>query len=144
MLKKPTETCKRQGNKIITDHILTPTEYASLTPTNTLFVRHVPNLYCIDVDVPEIHNMTDFINITGCNVLSECCWCEGNTKGIHIYVKIQNLPSYTNQVDVFKNFTGDLISKQNNVWEKMGKKMMNFKNEVASFEYTDIMSYVYI
>ena len=46
--------------------------------------------------------MTDFINITGCNVLSECCWCEGNTKGIHIYVKIKNLPSYTNQVDVFK------------------------------------------
>ena len=80
MRKKPTETYKRQGNKFIPDHILTPTEFSSLTPTNTLFVKYVPNLYCIDVDVPEIHNMEDFINVTGCDVLSECCWCEGNTK----------------------------------------------------------------
>ena len=43
--------------------------------------------------------MAEFIDNTGFNMLSKCCWCEGNTKGIQIYTKIQNLPSHTNQVD---------------------------------------------
>lgn len=138
MKSKPNKTWKRNKNdEFVVDHLLTKTEYASLTPTNTLFIKFVPDLYCVDVDDAEINNMDEFINKTGLNMLSECCWCVGNTKGIHIYVKINNLPSYKNQVDVFKNFNGDLI-RTNNVWEKMEKKIMNFKNEVVTFEYEEI------
>ncbi len=73
MKNRPTETWKKKDDKWIKDHVLTKSECETLMPTNTLFVKHVPNLYIVDVDVAEIHNMTDFINITGCNIFSDCC-----------------------------------------------------------------------
>ena len=137
---KPKETWKRVGDGYEKDHILTATEFASLTKTNTLFVKYAPNLYCVDVDEYDIHNMEEFIAKTGFDGFADCCWCEGNTKGIHIYIQINNMPQYTNQIDVFDKFNGDLIGRQNNVWEKWGKKMMNFNGALVSFEYDTIKS----
>jgi len=139
MKEKPTQTFRKNKNdEWVVDHVLTKTEYESLTATNTLFIKFVPDLYCVDVDDAEINNMEDFINKTGLYMFSQCCWGVGNTKGIHIYIYIKNMPIYKNQVDVFKNFTGDLIRPKNNVWEKMGKKIFNFKNEIVTFEYDEI------
>lgn len=138
MIVRPKNTWKRVGNEFVVDHTLSQTEYASLQKTNSLFVKYTPNLYCVDVDEYDITNMTDFITKTGFTEFSECCWCVGNTKGIHIYITILDMPQYTNQIDVFDKFNGDLIGRQNNVWEKWSKQIINFNGELISFQYEAI------
>ena len=82
--------------------------------------------------------MSDFISQTGCDTFKDCCWVVGNTKGIHIYTKINNMIEYTNQVDVYKHFKGDLIHAQNNMWEKTNKEINNYNGGITELDYEDI------
>ena len=54
--------------------------------------------------------MDDFIKKSGCKLFKKSPWIQGNTKGIHIYIKIKYMIEYSNQQE------GDLIKK------KCGKK----------------------
>ena len=95
-------------------------------------------MYCIDIDDYNINTMDEFISQTGCDTFKDCCWVAGNTKGIHIYAKIKNMIEYTNQVDVYQNFKGDLIHAKNNMWEKVGKEIHNYNDSIIELEYDDI------
>jgi len=116
------------------EYILSKTEYESLFICHTLYIKYVPNLYCIDIDDKEIKSLDDFNRIT--NIFKECPWVKGNTKGIHIYVYINNVPEYTNQQDVFKEFEGDFI-KTNNMWENIEKEVNNYFS-IPRIDYTNI------
>ena len=72
-------------------------ERASMTKAHSINLKHTDKLYCIDVDVFKIKNMEDFIAETGVQIFKNCCWVEGNTKGIHIYLKINNMIDFTNK-----------------------------------------------
>jgi hypothetical protein len=100
-------------------------------------MKYCQNLYCVDIDDKEIHSMDEFVEKTGCDIFKNCCWVKGNTKGIHIYLKIENMIEYSNQQNVYNLFQGDLI-KTNNMWEKCNKEVLNYSGSVPSFEYENI------
>jgi hypothetical protein len=64
-------------------------------------------------------------------------YIKGNTKGIHIYIKINNMVSYTNQQKVFINIDGDLM-KKTNMWEGVDKEILNYDGEFKTYEYNEI------
>jgi hypothetical protein len=76
--------------------------------------------------------MDDFIEHSNCNLLKNCCWVKGNTKGIHIYTRVTNMIEYSNQVDVFKTFKGDFIHSKNNMWEKIDKTIHNYNGSIVT------------
>ena len=117
--------------------LLSKTELESLQRSYTIFLKYTDNVYCIDIDDKEINSMDDFINKTGCSLFKNCCWIQGNTKGIHIYTKINNMVSYSDQQGVYNGFDGDLIQK-NNMWERSDKIVHNSENGITAFEYDDI------
>ena len=129
--KKPTD-----GSYIIKNP-LSENEKQSLTRAYSIYLKYIPDLYCIDVDDPHIKSMDDFVSNTKIDIFKNCFWVEGNTKGIHIYLKIKNLPSFTNQQKVYKDFDGDLI-KNNNMWEKNTKLIYNYDIEQKDFEYEEL------
>ena len=93
--------------------------------------------------MPSILTMEDFITQTGHDMLINCPYIKGNTKGKHIYVKIKNMPEYSNQQDMYFNFTGDLI-KLNSMWERFGKEVYIYdKNSaIPSLEFDDIKTII--
>jgi phage/plasmid-associated DNA primase len=88
-------------------------------PTESIYLKHTESLYVIDVDESDITSITDLGDVFK-DVFYNFSWTKGNTKGIHIYLKIEGMPNYTDQQDIFTDFKGDLLRK-NNVWEKVGK-----------------------
>jgi hypothetical protein len=102
--------------------LLTEEERQSLVKIKVVFLKHTPLLYCVDVDVVGISSMSDFIQQTGIRMFENHAWTPGNNKGIHIYVKITDVPAYANQVDVYKTFKGDFM-RLTNVWERIDKKV---------------------
>jgi hypothetical protein len=97
-------------------------EWATLTPTYSIYLKYVPKLYVVDVDVAGINSMDDFVSQTGITFFKNTVWIKGNTKGIHIYIYINNMISYTNQQGIYHDFEGDIL-KVNNVWEGRTKKV---------------------
>jgi hypothetical protein len=138
--------------------LLTKEEVKTLTPIYSLFLKHTDNMYCIDVDIPEIKNVDDLIYMISQKIDNSCSisnlhfknfkkilknsvWVKGNTKGIHIYSKFENVPIYTDQIDVYKHFTGDFIKNQNNMWESIDKELNNYNGEILSVnDWNDISS----
>lgn len=112
-------------------------EMNTLQKAYSIFVKYTDNIYCVDVDDPEIHTMDEFIEKTGYDIFKNSPWVKGNTKGIHIYIKINNMVQYSNQQNVFNGFTGDLI-KKNNMWERMDKTISNYCGEISLYDFDEI------
>ena len=89
--------------------------------------------------MPTISSMDDFISETGVDIFRDCPYIKGNTKGIHIYLKVKNMPEYSDQQNVYINFGGDFI-KLNNMWEKFGKEVYSYneKRVIPLFDFDDI------
>lgn len=94
-------------------------------------------LSVIDVDENSIHSLDEFIDKTGYDFLKDCPWCEGNTKGIHIYCFTENVPQHSDHVKVFNKFDGDFFHNKI-VWERVDKKIHNFNGSFPKFNYFDI------
>jgi hypothetical protein len=117
---------------------LTEAETKTLTLCKSLYLKHTDNIYCIDVDEVGIDCSEDLQKIISKNktrtkyqreqlddlfheIIAHTPYTKGNTKGIHIYIKIRNVPANIGQIDVFKDFKGDLIKDVNNMWERTNK-----------------------
>jgi P4 family phage/plasmid primase-like protien len=149
---KPIPTKKGEftykGKKIKMKHL------KDVEKKKSLYLKHVPDLYCLDIDNKEVNN----IDIPELETFKNCVWKEGNTKGIHIYAFIKNVPEYSNQQDVWKDRDNkdyiltpptkkdnikrlciDLI-KINNMWEDDKKQLYNFdkNNEYPVFEWEEV------
>ena len=147
---------------------LTKEELKTRTLAYSIFIKYTDNLYCIDIDMEEIESLNDFINHLNekisniktdydesqeiateninikkyfnqfINIIKNCVWIKGNTKGIHIYIKISDVPNFTNQQNVYNLFKGDFL-KKNNVWEKTTKCVNNyFGNPINIIPYEEI------
>jgi hypothetical protein len=131
---KPFSYSKKDKDDKYININLSETEIETLTQSYTIFLKHHPEYYCIDIDERNINSMDDYINVLNKNNVDEsiidnikqCSWVKGNTKGIHIYIKLLNVPKYSNQQNVFKFIEGDFI-KTNNMWEGI-KKQINYNN----------------
>jgi len=122
-------------------------EKKTLTLAHSLFLKHTDNLYCIDIDEPSITSMDelkafeakknpDWYNLQY-SLVFNCPYTKGNTKGIHIYIRINNVPHYTDQQGVFRDFTGDLI-KKNNMWERIDKQVYSYNGKIPTVDFSDI------
>ena len=116
---------------------LTETEKQTLQKTYTCFLKHTPNIFCVDIDMHEITTMEEFIEQTDCVLFQDCPYTKGNTKGIHIFVNIKDMVEYSCQIDVYKNFKGDLL-RVNNVWERTGKEVYNYNGNIPEIDFNDI------
>jgi hypothetical protein len=125
--------------------LASPTESASLTKAHAVFLKHVQDLYVLDVDEVSWQGsffMEHFIKQNypekNAALLSKVPWTTGNTKGIHMYLKVVGTPSkYTHQQKVFRGFDGDFLHV-NNVWEKHGKIVYNYHGSIPTFQWSEI------
>lgn len=142
---KPSSYWIKEGDKY-NEYVLTSEEKKSLVLAYTNYIKHT-SYYCIDIDEEIIYTMNDYIQFLQKNnvkksiidILNECPWTIGNTKGIHIYIKLDNVPDYTQQLDVFHYLLGDFI-KTNNMWERINKTINNYNknNKTIIFNFNDI------
>lgn len=91
-------------------------------------------IYCFDVDENKPYEEV----IETYPFLKNTIYTEGNSKGFHFYIKINNLPSYTNEVKVgCENMPEiDLIRYKKNMWEKETKIV--YGNNMDCVEWYDI------
>jgi hypothetical protein len=123
---------------------------ATLKECYSIFLKHTKNVYVIDVDDDKINSLDDFVNQIKIKnnkfveYIKKCPWTKGNIKGIHIYTKIDNIPFYTSETEVYNDFKGDLIgrkneeNKGNNIWETFDKIVYNYDDSIPEIEYKEI------
>jgi 23S rRNA A1618 N6-methylase RlmF len=111
--------------------ILTNDELNSRVKCYCLFLNHVDNIYCVDIDEPEIHSMDDFIMKTGLTVFEQCPWVRGKNKGIHIYIKLEGNYNIYQGTKVFKSFEGDFLKDTNCIWEDINAVVENYDIDVG-------------
>ena len=110
-----------------------------ITEAQSIYTKHTPDLFVIDVDektdIME-QTMDGFIEKFKIDIFKDCAWIKGNTKGIHIYAFIKNMPVGIKEFEVFKDFKGDLIGRTNNIWENVNKRFSS--THIPTFEFADI------
>jgi len=144
-MTKPKSYWKLEKDNIYKEIQLTKGELKTLTSAYTIFIKHT-DYYCIDIDDKNIKCLSDFLNEfqkkipdnsldnpDTYNILKKCAWTKGNTKGIHIYIKLKNVPKYSNQQDILNISNGDLI-KINNMWEGIDKEIYNYSQYTEPFD----------
>jgi len=111
----------------------------TIIEAQSVFTKHTPDLFVIDVDVKTDimeQTMDAFIEKFKIDIFKDCAWVKGNTKGIHIYAFIKNMPVGIKEFEVFKDFKGDLIGRTNNIWEDITKRFSS--THIPTFEFADI------
>jgi phosphopantetheine adenylyltransferase len=132
VMKKPLNY-KKSGKMIE----LTEKEYNSLVPCYSIYLKHIDNVYILDIDDKNIKKIED-LPLLEYNIFKDCHYTSGNTKGIHIYLKIIDMIKYKNQQKILKSIDGDLI-KMNNIWEGVSKEIYGSKdNLIKEFKWNDI------
>jgi len=102
--------------------------------TLSLYVKHVKDLYVVDFDTKEIDNCKFYDKLN-----NDCVAYTDTTKGSHYYIKIKNMPKYTNQQKVYidDDVEMDLI-KTNNIWET---RTRTINGTIISYEWDEIKGY---
>jgi hypothetical protein len=117
--------------------ILKEEEYKSLVLCYSIYLKHNEDIYVIDIDEKNIRRLED-LPLLEYNILKDCHYTLGNTKGIHIYIKIKGIIKYKNQQKVMINMDGDLI-KKNNIWEGVEKEIYGSKNKlIKEIEWSEL------
>ncbi len=97
----------------------------------SLYIKHIPNLYCIDYDQKDIQHskLLEILKI-------KQTYHTETKKGFHYYVLIEGLPDYKNQINIgTENIAVDLL-KDNNTWEHRDRKV--FGTQLATLQWTGI------
>jgi len=108
-------------------------EYNSLVLCYSIYLKHIEDVYVLDIDEEGIMRLED-LPILEYNLLKGCHYTVGNTKGIHIYIRIKDMVKYKNQQKVLKSMDGDLI-KKNNIWENVNKEIHGGHENLVIKEY---------
>ena len=94
----------------------------------SIFVKHIPNLYCIDYDTHNVEDKSLY------KLLMEAgTYYTKTKKGLHFYVMIHDMPIYTNEVDIALTTKDggeyesakdiDFIKYQKNIWENKNRSV---------------------
>lgn len=107
----------------------------------SVYLKHTDNIYCLDIDDTRISNDDSHQKIQECfGVLPP--YILSRTKGKpHYYFTLEGCPIYSNEVNIFKPFIGDLISKKKNMWEVKDNKVFEFSGELPVLQWNDIKQY---
>jgi len=98
----------------------------------SLYLKYTDNVYCVDVDEADIDHVEKF------GLFVESPWVRGNNKGIHVFVRIEGMPTeFSNPINIFnrdiKNMSVDLIGfkkpEGQGVWERVDKEVFNYRED---------------
>lgn len=127
------------GKTIFKTIQLTKTEKKSVKYAYSLYLKHTENIYCLDIDDESIRSIDDLIAVNeDFRIFENSPYLQGNKKGIHIYMKVNNVPIYTNEKGIINHIQGDFIHPRNNMWERTDKEMMGKSLILGEFEFNDI------
>lgn len=134
--KKPTSFYDKYNHQY---RPLTEKELKTLTIANSLYLKHSnENIFCADFDDETINSIEDLIKVNkSFKIFKNCSYFKGNTKGIHIYFIVDNVPEYKSELEVFNNIKGDLIRRKNNMWERADKKLYG-SSKLIRFDFETI------
>ncbi len=110
-------------------------------PVYSLYIKYT-DFVVIDIDEPGIDHIDKF------EYFKDCPWKRGNTKGIHIFVKVKNLPNWiTVGQDIWKDnkYNVDFIGGGgNNLWINPEATIYNFKDsgDYKVYDWNDIKKYL--
>ena len=107
---------------------------------NHLSIRfqYVPTMLVVDDDDK------DPVRSAACKKLFHDCPFTKTGKGTHYFLKVEGMPSFSNEINVFQDFCGDLLghddSKCRNVWEEENRTVFNGKLPVPVRTFGEIKS----
>ena len=103
-------------------------------PVLSLAVKHVPQLYVVDVDTKAPCLLKDYLDSQGVG------WTETN-KGFHYYVRISGMVQYKQQQKVCadESIAVDLL-RQNNVWENQDR-VFHGTADLVELPWSDLAQY---
>ena len=99
----------------------------------SLYLKHIPDLFVVDYDVKHpVCKLYDLLN-------DDCVAMTDTTKGTHYYIKIKNIPKFTDQqkININQDVEMDLI-KTNNIWEKKDRIVTG---TIKEYDWNDIKKY---
>ena len=105
----------------------------------SIYTKHIPNMHVVDFDTK--------VNLEGCELynflINKKAPYTETTKGFHFYTYIKDLPSFSNEKKIYcdPQYEIDLIGKINNIWETKGRKVINGKEGIPSFDWNDMKKY---
>tara|TARA_R110000824_G_scaffold3860_1_gene18492 strand:+ start:3069 stop:5246 length:2178 start_codon:yes stop_codon:yes gene_type:complete len=100
----------------------------------SIYLKHIPDLYVVDFDTKD-NKDNDFYKLLNNDNIA---MTETN-KGSHYYIKIKNMPVFTNQQKILvdKDIDCDLL-KTNNCWETKNRII---NGTIKSYEWDNIKQY---
>ncbi len=110
-------------------------------PIYSLYIKY-SEFIVIDVDEKDIDHIDKF------GFFKDCPWKKGNTKGIHIFIKIKNLPQWINvgtKIWKDKKYEVDVIAGVgNNLWVNPEAIIYNFRTsgDYPLYDWNDIKTYL--
>jgi len=110
--------------------------------TYSFYIKHVPNLVCIDFDTKECENNELYKKLNNDNA-----WKTETKKGFHFYIFINDLQKYSNEIRVGKGIDLDLINIKRNTWEQPEREIIGNQvhynwNSIKHFFNEDKMNFV--
>lgn len=115
-----------------------PPEYRdTLVQCRGLYLTGVPGLHIIDIDDPTVRCPDDIADPFMRHLVKQLPWCEGNTKGIHASIIIDDMPKYSNPTNVFANVYGDLVKDV--IFERHDKMMHNVGHLIPRLSYNKLI-----
>jgi hypothetical protein len=100
----------------------------------SIYLKWIPNLYCIDFDEKEIDNSQLYKILKKTNT-----YYTETKKGYHFYVFIYGIGIYKNQINVGSEEIAIDLLKDNNCWETHNRDV--YGNQIANFEWKSLQPY---
>lgn len=117
------EVKHQDRNKVFTDY--------------SIYLKHCPDLWCVDVDTKDWGN-AELVQ----HLIDAGCYSTETNKGFHFYIKCPDVPQFTNEIEVFKEFKGDFLGRNVgcNVWEKKTRTIEG--NHFTEFSWDELSQYI--
>ena len=106
----------------------------------SIALKHCPGYWLVDCDEKTEKALQSPLIA---KLIADDCYSTETKKGFHYYIKCPDAPTdFTNELDVFKDFQGDLLGrdKGNNVWET--KSRMVEGNHFAEFSWAELSEHL--
>lgn len=95
------------------EKLKTMTLPAGCEKSHSLYLKHMPDLYCVDFDVKEFKDAGFYDYLMERDVYR----CQ-TTKGSHFYIKVPDIKPFTNEVKIGASGDDiDFIKRKRNMWE---------------------------
>jgi P4 family phage/plasmid primase-like protien len=109
-------------------------------PLVSAYLKHSDSVYCLDIDVKDeaITNEQIHSKIKECFGVLPPYTLSRTKQRPHYYFRLENIPEYSNEVNIFKFFEADLISKKKNMWELTTTSINEFYGELPTLQWDDI------